>query len=107
SRTELGARKINLADLGRDMAVVVKGLGLKQVDVMGYSFGGGVAFQLAAQHPELVRRLVLVSTPFAQNGFYPEMLPQQAALGAAMADMMKESPIYKAYAAVAPRPQDF
>jgi pimeloyl-ACP methyl ester carboxylesterase len=106
-RTELGTRKINLVDIGRDLGVVVEKLGLRQVDVMGYSFGGGAAFQLAAQHPTLVRRLVLVSTPYAQSGFFPEMLPQQAALGAALADAMKETPMYKAYAAVAPRPQDF
>lgn len=106
-RTELGTRKIDLVDIGRDLAVVVTKLGLQQVDVMGYSFGGGAAFQLAAQHPELVRRLVLVSTPYAQNGFFPEMLPQQAAVSGAMADAMKETPMYKTYVAVAPRPQDF
>jgi pimeloyl-ACP methyl ester carboxylesterase len=106
-RTALGDRKINLVDIGRDLAVVVQKLGLRQVDVMGYSFGGGAAFQLAVQHPALVRRLVLVSTPYAQNGFFPEMLPQQAAVSAAMADMMKETPMYQSYAAIAPRPQDF
>lgn len=106
-RTELGTRKINLVDIGRDLGVVVSTLGFQQVDVMGYSFGGGAAFQLAVQRPELVRRLVLVSTPYAQNGFYPEMLPQQAAVGAAMADAMKETPMYKAYVAVAPHPKDF
>jgi pimeloyl-ACP methyl ester carboxylesterase len=106
-RTALGARKINLVDIGRDLGVVVQKLGLRQIDVMGYSFGGGAAFQFAAQYPALVRRLVLVSTPYAQSGFFPEMLPQQAAVGAAMADAMKETPMYKAYVSVAPRPQDF
>jgi pimeloyl-ACP methyl ester carboxylesterase len=106
-RTELGARKIRLPDIGRDLGAVLTQLGLHQVDVMGYSFGGGAALQLAVQHPTLVRRLVLVSTPFSQSGFYPEMLPQQAALGAGMADAMKDTPIYKSYVAVAPRPQDF
>jgi len=74
---------------------------------MGYSFGGGAAFQLAAQYPSLVRRVVLVSTPYAQSGFFPEMLPQQAAVSGAMADAMKDTPMYKSYVAVAPRPQDF
>ena len=106
-RTELGTRKINLIDIGRDLGVILPKLGLRQTDVMGYSFGGGAAFQLAAQYPALVRRLVLVSTPYAQNGFFPEMLPQQAAVSGAMADAMKETPMYKSYIAVAPKPQDF
>ncbi len=105
--TALGTRKISLVDIGRDLGLVVQKLGLRQVDAMGYSFGGGAAFQLAVQYPTLVRRLVLVSTPYAQNGFFPEMLPQQAAVGAAMADAMKDSPMYKSYVAIAPRPQDF
>src|SRR5262245_44747674 len=74
---------------------------------MGYSFGGGAALQLAFQQPALVRRLIVVSAPYSRGGFFPEMLPQQAAVGAAMADAMKETPMYKAYAAIAPRPQDF
>lgn len=106
-RTALGTRKIDLIDIGNDLAVIVRALGLNQVDVVGYSFGGGAALRLAVQHPTLVRRLVIASAPYAQNGFFPEMLPQQAAVGAAMADMMKDTPMYKSYAAIAPRPQDF
>lgn len=106
-RTVLGTRKINLIDIGNDLAVVVRALGLNQVDAVGYSFGGGAALRLAAQHPALVRRLVIASAPYAQNGFFPEMLPQQAAVGAAMADAMKGTPMFKSYAAIAPRPQDF
>lgn len=105
--TALGNRKISPVDIGRDLAVVVQKLGVRQVDVMGYSFGGSSAMQLAFQHPAMVRRLVIVSAPYAQNGFFAEMLPQQAAVSGAMADAMKESPIYKSYVAIAPRPQDF
>jgi pimeloyl-ACP methyl ester carboxylesterase len=106
--TALGSRqKISLVDIGRDLAVVLEKLGLRQVDVMGYSFGAGAGLQLAFQHPALVRRLVVLSAPYAQDGFFPEMLPQQAAVSAAMADAMKETPMYKGYVAIAPRPQDF
>jgi pimeloyl-ACP methyl ester carboxylesterase len=105
--TALGTRPINLIDIGNDLAVIVRALGINQVDVAGYSFGGGAALRLAVQHPALVRRLVIASAPYAQNGFFPEMLPQQAAVGAAMAEGMKETPMYKSYVAVAPRPQDF
>ncbi len=106
--TALGARsKISLVDIGRDLAVVVQKLGLRQVDVMGYSFGGASALQLAFQHPTLVRRLVVVAAPYARNGWFAEMLPQQESVNAAMADAMKETPMYKGYVAIAPRPQDF
>ena len=62
--------------------------------MLGYSFGGGAGLRLASQHPAQVRRLVIVSTPYAQDGFFPEMLPQQAAVSGAIADTMKETPIY-------------
>jgi pimeloyl-ACP methyl ester carboxylesterase len=106
-RTPLGDREISLEDMGDDMATVLEKLGQGQVDVLGYSLGGGVALRLAVQHPERVRRLVLVSAGFAQEGFYPEMLPMQAQVGAEMAEMMKDTPMYQSYAAVAPHPEDF
>ena len=106
-RTELGNRPIELDAMGRDMATILDALGLKQVDVMGYSMGGGVGFQLALQHPEKVRRLVLASGLMARDGFYPEILAQQAHVNAGMAEMMKKTPMYESYAAIAPKPQDF
>src|SRR5437870_8254403 len=106
-RTPLGDREISLVDIGNDMAGVLKKIGYDKVDVLGYSMGGGVALQFAIQHPEMVRRLVLVSTPYSQDGFYPEMLPQRAALGAAMAEQMKQTPMYKSYVAIAPHPEQF
>jgi pimeloyl-ACP methyl ester carboxylesterase len=106
-RTALGDRKISLLDMGDDMAAVLAKLGYEQVDVLGYSLGGGVAFRLAVQHPERVRRIALVSAGYAQDGFYPEMLPMQAAVSAGMADQMKDTPMYQSYGAVAPHPEDF
>jgi pimeloyl-ACP methyl ester carboxylesterase len=106
-RTALGNRDISLIDQGTDMAALVRVLGFNQVDVLGHSMGGGVAFQLAVQTPAMVRRLVLVSAPYAQDGFFPEMLPMQAQVGAAMMPMMKDTPMYKSYVAVAPKPEEF
>jgi pimeloyl-ACP methyl ester carboxylesterase len=106
-RTDLGTRDMNLIDQGADLAVLVKKLGYQQVDVLGYSMGGGAAFQLAIQNPQLVRRLVLVSTIFSTDGFYPEMLPQQAAVSSKMMDMMKDTPMYQSYVAIAPHPEEF
>lgn len=106
-RTELGSRPIDLVDIGNDLAAVLRQLGYTQVDVAGYSFGGGAALRLAIQHPALVRRLAVISAPFAQDGFHAEMLPQQAQVGAAMAPMMKDTPMYQSYVKVAPKPDDF
>jgi pimeloyl-ACP methyl ester carboxylesterase len=106
-RTDLGNREFSLIAMGDDLAVIVKKLGYQKVDALGYSMGAGAAFQVAIQHPELVRRLVLVSAIFSTDGFYSEMLPMQAAVGSAMFEQMKETPMYQSYVAVAPHPEDF
>jgi pimeloyl-ACP methyl ester carboxylesterase len=106
-RTALGDRRINMVDMGDDMAVILDRLGSEQVDVMGDSLGGGVAFRLAVQHPGKVRRLVLVSASYSTDGLHPEMRPQQAAVSGAIAEAMKGTPMYESYMAVAPHPEDF
>ncbi|RWB16685.1 MAG: alpha/beta hydrolase [Mesorhizobium sp.] len=106
-RTALGERAFGLEAMGNDMAAIVKALGYDKVDVMGYSLGGGVALRMAVQHPEAVRRLVMMSTGYAADGFYDEMRPQQAQVSAAAAPFMKDTPMYKSYVAVAPKPEDF
>jgi pimeloyl-ACP methyl ester carboxylesterase len=106
-RSSLGSRPIRCEAIADDVAALLKRLGRAKVDVLGYSFGGCVGLRLAVQHPDLVRRLALVSTPFANDGWYAEMRAQQAQVSAAMAPMMKETPMYKSYVAVAPKPDEF
>ena len=90
-----------------DIGALIAHLGLAQVDVMGYSLGGGVAIQTALRHRDRVRKLVVVSTPFARSASYPSGIAAFDALGSALADAMKPSPEYQLYQKVAPRPQDF
>jgi len=71
-------------------------LGIEKADLVGYSLGGGVALRTAIQHPEVVRRLVLISTPFKRDGFYPEVLAAMQ-LGPAAAEGMKQSPLSQLY----------
>jgi pimeloyl-ACP methyl ester carboxylesterase len=106
-RTALGDRPLDLRAMGEDMSVLLKELGYSKVDVLGYSLGGGVAFQLAVQHPENVRRLSLISVGFSDDGFFPGIREQQKQLGASAAEHMKETPMYKNYVAVAPKVDDF
>jgi pimeloyl-ACP methyl ester carboxylesterase len=50
--------------LGRITEQLLDELGYDQVDVLGVSFGGGIAQYLTIQAPERVRRLVLACTVF-------------------------------------------
>ena len=106
-RASLGNRPIRCDAIADDVAAVLKRIGQAKVDVLGYSFGGCVALRLAIQHPDVVRRLALVSTPYANDGWYAEMRAQQAQVSAALAPMMRETPMYRSYAAVAPKPEEF
>ncbi len=49
-------------EMGANAIAFIKALGLKKVDVLGFSIGGFVAQEIALQAPDLVRRLVLVGT---------------------------------------------
>jgi pimeloyl-ACP methyl ester carboxylesterase len=55
-------RGMTMAELAAEHADALRAIGAGPVDVIGTSTGGSVAQQLAADHPDVVRRLVLVST---------------------------------------------
>lgn len=100
-------RAISCEAMADDVAGVMKYLSIPKADVMGYSLGAATALQLTFRHPEMVRKLVVVSTPFKRDGWYPEGRAAMSQMGPATAEMMKPSPLYQSYAAVAPRPQDW
>ena len=51
-----------IEEMGANAVAFIKALGLKQVDVLGFSIGGLVAQEITLQARDLVRRLVLVGT---------------------------------------------
>ncbi|MEP6502212.1 MAG: alpha/beta hydrolase [Betaproteobacteria bacterium] len=57
-----------------DVDGVMTALGVKQADVVAHDIGNMVAFQFAAQHPERVRRLVLIDAPVPGVGPWEEVL---------------------------------
>jgi len=57
-----GEPDVTIADTARQMIRFVGGLGLPQVDLLGFSIGGFVAQEVALVRPALVRRLVLAAT---------------------------------------------
>jgi pimeloyl-ACP methyl ester carboxylesterase len=100
-------RPIDVRLMAGDIAALIDHLGLGTPDVVGYSLGGGVALQTAAQYPTKVRRLVMASANLRPDAIYPEMRAQQGQVNAAAADFMKDTPMYQLYQRVAPRPEDF
>jgi pimeloyl-ACP methyl ester carboxylesterase len=52
----------SIEQMAANAASFVKALGLRKVDVLGFSIGGLVAQETTLQAPDLVRRLVLVGT---------------------------------------------
>jgi pimeloyl-ACP methyl ester carboxylesterase len=90
-----------------DIGALIDHLGLERPDVAGYSLGGGVAYEVAFQFPQKVRRLVALSANIRRDATYPEMLAQQGQVNAAAAEFMKDTPMYELYQRVAPRPEDF
>ena len=100
-------RPLSFESMADDIGALIEHLGLEEADAMGYSLGGGVALQTAIRHPQLVRELVLVSTPFSRDGWYPEVLAGMGQMGPEAAEPMKQTPMYQLYASVAPRPEDW
>lgn len=52
----------SLNDFAEDLYLFMEAKGIKKADVVGWSLGGGVALELAAHHPDVVNRLVLINS---------------------------------------------
>ena len=61
-RSPVPAKPISIERLARLATAVMDHHGMDRPDVLGYSMGGMVAQQLAANYPDRVRRLVLAAT---------------------------------------------
>src|SRR5262245_65200414 len=81
-------RPLDVRLMADDIAALIEHLGLDEPDLVGYSLGGGVALQTAIKYPAMVRRLVVASANIRRDAIYPEMLAQQAQMGAAGAEFM-------------------
>src|SRR5256714_8857608 len=57
-----------IEEMAADAVAFIRALGLDQVDLLGFSLGGGVAQVITLAHPELVRRVILAGTGPAGGG---------------------------------------
>jgi pimeloyl-ACP methyl ester carboxylesterase len=71
-------RPLRYEQMADDTAALLRHLNIDNADVFGYSLGGGIALQLAIRHPDLVRKLVVASATYNNDGLYPEVLATHA-----------------------------
>lgn len=58
----------NIEQMTSDAYAFIQALGHKQVDLLGFSMGGFVAQQLAANYPDLIRKVILAGTTHQGGG---------------------------------------
>jgi pimeloyl-ACP methyl ester carboxylesterase len=93
-------RPLRNETMADDVAGLLAHLGITQADLLGYSMGGGVALQTAIRHPEIVRKLVIVSTTMRHDGSYPEVLTlfdQMEASAPKLGAQVAQSPLATVY----------
>lgn len=83
-----------------DVAAVLRDRGIEKASVMGYSFGGKIALQFAIRHPDMLDKLVIVSTGYSRGGEYPEVraaFEQMPAMADAIGNSIAQSPLAELY----------
>ncbi len=100
-------RPLRIESLADDIAALIAHLGLGKTTIMGYSLGGNVALQTTIRHPEAVDRLIVISIAYSKAGWYPALNAGRDQITAPTGEAMKQTPLYEAYARVAPRPEDW
>jgi pimeloyl-ACP methyl ester carboxylesterase len=94
-------RPLTTVDLASDVVGLLGHLGIRQVDVFGFSVGGAVALYLAVKHPDLVRKAVVSSVSFHPDGDRPE---NTEAVDEMTVDMIAGTPMEQDYLAKSPNP---
>src|SRR5579859_7106775 len=76
-----GQTPATVIEMSNECVAFCRALGLKAVDMVGFSLGGMMAQQMALDHPELVRHLVLLGTgPKGGEGMtFTELSPEEQA----------------------------
>jgi pimeloyl-ACP methyl ester carboxylesterase len=91
-RTADSDRPMRIVTLGDDIAALLDHLKIPKADMVGHSFGAATAIRAAIQHPDKVRRLIVISSPAARSGWFPEARQGMSQVGAWMADTMMQTP---------------
>ncbi len=97
-------REFTYEYLADDVAALLGHLQIPKADLIGFSMGGTVAMECAIRHPEKVRKAVIISSTFRDDGMIPA---GHEALSKLTADVFKDSPMEIEYKKISPTPDGF
>lgn len=97
--TPFSDRKLSITTLASDVKGVMDYLKIDKADVAGFSMGGSVAYQFAAQYPERLSKLVIISSTYKSSGWLPVV---NSAFENFQPELFDNSPLKTTYDAVAP-----
>ena len=66
-------RPLSFEQMADDTAELLRQLKIEEADILGYSMGGTIAVEMGIRHPELVRKLVIISSPYKRDGWHPDL----------------------------------
>jgi len=97
--TPFADRKLDLATMASDVNGVMDHLKVDNADVVGYSMGGSIAYQLTIQNPKRVGKLVIISSTYKSSGWLPVVTNGFKGF---KPEFFDNTPLKTAYDAVAP-----
>jgi len=97
-------RPLRVSTMAGDVVAALPQLGVEQADFLGYSMGGGIAVDIAVRHPEVVRKLVVLSAGYDTSSFHSGMLES---IGLIKPEYLVGSPWHADYMSGAPDPEHF
>ncbi|RAW00745.1 alpha/beta fold hydrolase [Pseudochryseolinea flava] len=97
-------RDITYENLATDAYHLLEHLKIDSADVFAFSMGSNVGIQLAIQHPEKVKKMVLISGAYSHEGYQPSYT---AIVPSLTPSMFEGSTFKKEYDSLSPRPDKF
>jgi pimeloyl-ACP methyl ester carboxylesterase len=97
-------RPLTIRQMADDTVNLLRQFRIEKADLFGYSMGAGIALDIAIQHPDLVRKLVVASVTYNNNGFLPGLLSGMENL---KPEDLTGTPWQEEYFRIAPNPEDW
>jgi len=97
--TPLSQRPFSYQTFASDVVSVLKYLKIDSADIIGFSYGGTIAYQFAIQQPAMTKKLIIISSTYKSEGWLGIMYTMLTGL---KPDAFDNTPIRSEYIKIAP-----